>query len=123
VNHIITLFLLLPLLDDRPPAEDLQRFPPAAVCKQQLVANGQYHANVNARLVLEPGNYWDLRDCLREANECYWAWYWLHYAQSCGSAEDRRNALAQVRELIGWDLYYSGLMPPCVPIWRFVCKD
>lgn len=123
MNHLITLFLLLPLLDDRPPVEDLQRFPSAAVCKQQLVANEQYHVYVKARLHLELNKGWELRDCLREAGNCYWPWYWLHHAHGCEAVEERRNALAQVRELIGWDLYYAGLMPPCAPVWRFVRRD
>lgn len=32
---------------------------------------------------------------------------------------DRRLALERLRRLVGANNYYEGILPPCVPVWRF----
>jgi hypothetical protein len=35
----------------------------------------------------------------------------------------RRQALKKLRETVGEDAYWSGCLPPHVPVWRFARID
>ena len=66
------------------------------------------------------GNAARLRVALQETDRLYQVWDKVRDAR-CPYyyVTVRRQALKQLRELVGEDSYYSGNLPPCVPLWHF----
>lgn len=123
MDWILIAALLSPLIDDRPPVEDLQRFPAAAICDEQIAAADRYWTHLQARLEWEPLNYWRLSTVAAEAAELRRAWSALRDACVHSHPDWQREALRTLRERIGPEAYYAGRMPPCVPVWRFEWRD
>jgi hypothetical protein len=77
--------------------------------------------------------YWPIRneyaEWLRELNACGEAWELVWRARGSiqrdgksywpPSGSYQRDLLAELRDLLGEDAYYSGRFPPMVPVWRF----
>lgn len=59
-----------------------------------------------------------LRDAMRETNQLYAIWEQVHNMKAYQGC-NRRDALMQLKVLLGDDAFYTGTLPPCVPIWRF----
>lgn len=112
--------LLLPLLDDRPPTADLDRFPSAEICLAQLKANEAHETYLYARLEVE-GQVAELYHRIVEANHLAVAWQLLLEAHQL--PDRRRVRLAMLRAYLGGAAYYAGTMPPCVPWHRFTYRD
>lgn len=112
------LLAVLPLLDDRPPLGDRNRFPPVAIVAEQLAANAAYQAHVQHRQSFELHNATDLYQVFYEARQLERCWQLIQWAHHCYEPGNQRAALAELRDLIGWDHYYAGTMPPAIPTWR-----
>ena len=66
----------------------------------------------------------ELREMLQEVDRLYNIWDTVRDAR-CDYyyVTVRRQALKKLRETVGDDAYYSGALPPHVPIWRFARID
>ena len=110
--------MLAPILDDRPPASDLNYFPTLEVVTESLRANREFLESLESRQRLFSYRYWDYQTCINETNELYRAWQALLWAHQWSLPEHKRDQLKELRERIGPEWYYAGAMPACVPLWR-----
>jgi hypothetical protein len=111
-------------LADAPRASDALRFPERDLVNELLSFNRAFRQNIDARQSLETSREWELREALQETDRLYKIWDTLRDAR-CDYyyITLRRQALKRLRELVGNEGYYSGVMPPYVPIWRFQSLD
>lgn len=69
---------------------------------------------------LHPGNSSAAQRHLNEAYELYRIWsHLLNSRLEFFSVVDRRTYLLKLKQALGDEMYYSGRMPPHVPLWRF----
>jgi hypothetical protein len=85
-----------------------------------LAFNASYRQYLEARRWVRRHEWEELSDVLGETDRLREIWQ----AAAEAAAEDhiwvcRRQALRRLQELIGDEAYYSGNLPPCVPLWRF----
>lgn len=114
------------LQQEDPPLTDLNFFPCYDFVVEQRESNCKYRKFVEEKLTIwekHNANYW--RKVFYETKYCYRCWDALYDAQGgfCEEEDYRRQALRRLRQLIGEEAYYKGLIPPPVPIWRFVVID
>jgi hypothetical protein len=103
-----------------PPLSDCRRLPPATAIRQMLAFNAAYRQYLEARRWVRRHEWEELTEILSETDRLREVWQ----AAAEAVAEDhiwvcRRQALRRLQELIGDEGYYSGNLPPCVPLWRF----
>jgi hypothetical protein len=82
--------------------------------RQEMVARQPFdvvHGDAMREAVLETDQLYRVYDAVRDARCEY---YYVHF---------RRQALAQLRDMIGVEAFYSGKLPPPVPTWRFRSID
>jgi hypothetical protein len=107
-------------LIDAPPLGDCQRFPDRGLVCDLLAFNQEYQRHLTR---LEAGGAAcrdELREAMRETDQLYHVWDLLRDARSdCYYVSVRRQALLELREAVGVEAYYSGQLPPHVPVWRF----
>jgi hypothetical protein len=106
-------------LHNAPPVAEVERFPGRDLVNDLLAFNRNYRDSVNARLGLDMVHIDELRTILEETdhlNRVYEAvrdarcdYYYVTY---------RRQALAQLRDLVGLEAFYNGQLPPHVPLSR-----
>jgi hypothetical protein len=102
-----------------PLVEESQRFPDRRTINDLLDFNRAYHADLQTRLEADPLRAVHLRQALEETDQLHQIWCAARDA-GCGYyyVTVRRQALRQLRDLIGDVAFYSGHMPPYVPVWR-----
>jgi hypothetical protein len=107
-------------LADAPALQDSARFPDRATISDLLAFNRAYRQHIDNRQAVELAHWWELREALQEADRLYHIWDTVRDAR-CDYyyVTVRRQALKRLRDLIGDEAYYSGNLPPHVPIWRF----
>ena len=107
-------------LADVPPAHDSQRFPDRAAVAEHLTFNRAYRQKLATRQLTESGRWWELQAAIQESDRLYEVWDLVRDAR-CDYyyVTVRRAALKRLRAAIGEEAYYSGQMPPHVPVWRF----
>lgn len=107
-------------LSDAPRLDDSLRFPDRAVVTDLLAFNRSYRQHLDTCLSVELVHWWELREALQEADRLYQVWDAVRDSR-CDYyyVTVRRQALKRLREMIGEEAYYSGSLPPLVPIWRF----
>jgi hypothetical protein len=111
-------------LADAPRTDDARRFPERCVVNELLAFNRSYRQNVDARRAMESHRESELTATLEETDRLYQAWDQLREARTdYYFVTLKRQALKRLRELVGVEAYYSGVMPPYVPIWRFQAMD
>jgi len=107
-------------LADAPTLNDCRRFPDRETVNELLSFNRAYRQHLGLRQPMELARWWDLRAALQETDHLYQVWDNVRDARcEYYYVTVRRQALKKLREMIGEDNYYSGQMPPSVPIWRF----
>jgi hypothetical protein len=107
-------------LHDAPSAEDALRFPSREVVNKLLEFNREYRQHlVNVRDAF-PYRYWEYVFVIEETERLYRIWDLVRDA-GCEYyyITVRRQALKELRDLIGYDDYYRSKLPPWVPTWRF----
>ncbi len=103
-----------------PDPGDAFRFPPRAYLSAGMDFNRAYYRHLEARLAWEPDRQSAVRAAMWEADELYAAWDAARSAQwEFLSVEYRRLSLLDLARRIGWEAYWRGELPPCVPVWRF----
>lgn len=116
------VFLGLP--EPLPPLADLDMFPPQSMCKQHMNFNRHHQSWLTSHRDVVAGlspHLLSLHDTWMIENDfCWTCWNLLDDAWVEGFDEvKRRQALANLKHVLGPEAYYSGAMPPAVPVWRF----
>ncbi len=103
-----------------PPVSDCLRFPDRAVVSEMLAFNRSYRQQMDARQAVELVHWWEFREAVQEADRLYQVWDNVRDAR-CDYyyVTVRRHALKKLRDTIGPEAYYAGVLPPHVPVWRF----
>jgi hypothetical protein len=111
-------------LRDAPLLEECRRFPERALVNEMMAFNRAYRSDLVSRLALDSIHEDELRAALAETDHLYRVWDAVRDAR-CDYyyITVRRQALQQLRDLIGPQAYYSGDLPPYVPLWRFPVYD
>jgi hypothetical protein len=107
-------------LADAPRLDDCLRFPDRATVNDLLAFNRAYRRHIDVRKPLELSRWWEYHSLLQETEQLYRIWDAVRDARcEYYYVTIRREALKQLRELVGPEVYYSGQLPPPVPVWRF----
>lgn len=107
-------------LADAPDLNDCQRFPDRTSVNEMLAFNRAYRRHIDIRQPVELSRWWELRTILQETDQLYQVWDTVRDARcEYYYVTVRRQALKRLRELVGTQAYYSGELPPYVPVWRF----
>lgn len=117
---LLLLAALFPLFDNRPHPTDALRFPPADVCRAMLAANREYVRFLESRLAWEPYRYWELRGVIVEAELLRDTWDWALTVAGGYPGWTPVMGLVELRKRLAPEAYWSGSLPPCIPLERFV---
>jgi hypothetical protein len=111
-------------LADAPPLQDCRRFPRREVINELLSFNRAYRHHLCVRQAVELARWWEYRAALQETEQLYVIWDTVRDARcEYYYVTVRRQALKKLRDLLGDQAYYSGQLPPHVPLWRFQEMD
>ncbi len=103
-----------------PPLHDCMRFPDRALVNDLLAFNRAYRQNIDALQPFDVRHASELQELLAEIDRLYQVWDLVRDARcEYYYVTVRRQALKKLRETVGDDAYYSGALPPHVPVWRF----
>jgi len=107
-------------LVNAPPMQDAERFPDRATVADLLTFNRAYRQQMEIRQAVEPVHWWEYQEAVQEADRLYQIWDSVRDAR-CGYyyITVRRQALKKLQDLLGFDAYAAGRLPPHVPLWRF----
>jgi hypothetical protein len=99
---------------------EAQRFADRKTINEFLAVNRSYRNELQARLAIDLVNMEELRTAIVETDQLYQVWDTVRDAR-CDYyyVTVRRQALSLLRELVGAEAFYSGQMPPNVPVWHF----
>ena len=102
-----------------PLAIEVERFPHRELVNDMLAFNRTYRDSVNNRLALDMLHIEELSSVLQETDHLHRVYEAVRDAR-CDYyyVTYRRQALAQLRELVGLEAFYTGQLPPHVPLWR-----
>jgi hypothetical protein len=107
-----------------PVLKDGQRFPDRVTINQLLAFNRAYRQDISRRQTHGQGDAQEIELAICDADLLYQAWDCLRDARcEFYYVTVRRQALKRVREMVGDEAYYKGVLPPCVPVWRFRVSD
>lgn len=111
-------------LANAPPACEALRFPGREVVGDVLAFNRTYQQELTSRLAVDTIHGEELRAALLETEHLHAVWDCVLDAR-CGYryVTVRRQALQRLRELVGDRAFYSGELPPHVPLWRIPTAD
>jgi DNA-directed RNA polymerase subunit F len=102
-----------------PCLEECSRFPSRELVEDLLAMNQSYRKELEARLVVDPIHADDLRAALEETEQLYRIWETVReIRRDYYYVTVRRQALKELRNLIGAEAFYSGNLPPHIPTWR-----
>jgi hypothetical protein len=111
-------------LRDAPPLHDCQRFPERSLINDMLAFNRTYRRQLANREKLDVAFADDLRAAVAETDRLHDIWDLVRDARTdFYYVPVRRGALKKLRELVGSEVYYSGCLPPHVPVWNFARID
>jgi hypothetical protein len=109
---------------DAPCLQDSLRFPDRETVNELLSFNRAYRQHVGTRQPVELARWWEHRATLQETDQLYQIWDTVRDARcEYYYVTVRRQALKRLREMLGEEAYYSGELPPHVPLWRFRTID
>jgi hypothetical protein len=107
-----------------PPVSEARRFPSREVVGEMKAFNRAYRQRLDARLEWDLVHSEELLAARAEAEQLYRIWDVVEDARTeCFNVNARRQALQQLREMVGETAFYTGQLPPHVPVWRFPTID
>jgi hypothetical protein len=107
-------------LADAPPVSDSFRFPDREAINEMLSFNRAYRQYIDIRQAVELSHWWEHQATLQETEQLYQIWDTVRDSRcEYYYVTVRRQALKRLREQLGEQAYYSGELPPYVPLWRF----
>lgn len=103
-----------------PPLHDHMRFPDRAVIANFLAFNRGYRDFLARGRPLALHRMEQLQEAIRETDRLYAIWDTIRDAR-CDYyyVTVRRQALQRSRDMMGEQNYFTGQLPPHVPLWRF----
>jgi len=111
-------------LAEAPPLSDCQFLPDAIIVKECRNFNRTFERMLEARSQTVLCRQEAFREMLCETHRLGDIWGLLETATSANQSwVCRRRALTQLRTKLGPEAYYSGSLPPSVPLWRFEAAD
>jgi hypothetical protein len=106
-------------LRDAPHVAEADRLPSRDVVNDLLNFNRTYYQEVCARLEVDTIHSEELEAAKTETDLLYRIWDAVRDARcQYYHVNVRRQALQQLRQLVGDRAFYTGELPPHVPIWR-----
>jgi hypothetical protein len=111
-------------LYNAPASYECMRFPDRGLINDLLKFNRDYRQYLEIRQATEPLYWWEFHTVMMECDRIYEVWD-LVRESNCDYyyVTVRRQALKKLRERIGDGSFYSGVLPPHVPVWRFARVD
>jgi hypothetical protein len=107
-------------LQDAPALSDGRRFPDTETVNQLIAFNRSFRQHLCLRRPVEHSRLGEIQDAVREADELYHIWDTVRDTRcQYYYVTVRRQALKKLRDMLGAEAYYSGRLPPPVPLWRF----
>lgn len=107
-------------LADAPLVSDSLRFPHREAINEMLSFNRAYRQYIDSRQSVELPHWWEHQATLQETEQLYQIWDTVRDSRcEYYYVTVRRQALKRLREQLGEHAYYSGQLPPYVPVWRF----
>ncbi len=107
-----------------PALAECHRFPSREMVGDLLAFNRTYRDSLTNRLALDMIHAEELRAALAETDQLYRVWDMVRDARcEYYYVTYRRQALQQLRDLVGDPAFYSGQLPPHVPLWRIPVVD
>jgi hypothetical protein len=107
-------------LAQAPPLGDSLRFPDRESVNEMLSFNRAYRQHIDVRQSVDRAHWWEHQATLQETEQLYQIWDTVRDARcEYYYVTVRRQALKRLKELLGDADYYSGQLPPYVPVWRF----
>ena len=107
-------------LKDAPYADDAKRFPGWQVARSNCDWNRMYYSHLDALLPIYYSNIGkseDIRAAKRQLDYLYKVWKAVEQSNlGYMPIRSRREALQELRSLIGEEAYYSGKLPSHVPL-------
>ena len=103
---------------------EINRFPPLEVANSVCQFNRQYANYVSQQVYSYKVDL--ANEVMRETNLLFHPWDRLREARcEYYYITVRRNALKDLKDALGDQMFYNGQMPPFVPLWRFtpIIKD
>lgn len=98
---------------------DLARFPSRDAVIFSREFNRSFISNLSLQQSLQLHHWWEYDERIKAANGAYAAWDALDDAHLAQSRFDLAYHLDKLRKVIGDEAYYSGRMPPPVPLCAF----
>ena len=106
-------------LANAPYLEECNRFPSRELVEDMLACNQSYRKELESRLVVDKVHADELQAALAETDQLYRIWETVReIRREYYYVTVRRQALKELRNLVGMEVYYSGNLPPHVPTWR-----
>ncbi len=107
-------------IGNAPFVEEAERFPPRELVNDFISFNRSYRHDLLERLAIDAIHGGDINAALAETEQLYRIWDAVRDAR-CDYyyVVVRRQSLLTLRELVGPEAFYSGRLPPHVPVWRF----
>ncbi len=102
-----------------PRLAECERLPTFDMVDDFLAVNRKFRQGIAERLPNDPAHSDELRVVLEETEQLYQVWHSVSIAR-CAKCyvTARRHALKELRDRIGAADYFSGRLPPNVPMWR-----
>jgi hypothetical protein len=111
-------------LADAPLVDDSQRFPYRPLINELIDFNREHRKRLLNRQTVEVAFQWELKQQIQETDRLHEIWNTARDARTGYLyVWVRRAALKKLRELIGPQAYYSGCLPPHVPVWGYSQLD
>jgi hypothetical protein len=111
-------------LSSAPPLSDSERLIDRTIINDMMSFNRLLKQHIELRRSMETRRYWYYEEVLQDIERLYTIWDKVRDAKcEYYYVTVRREALKDLRDLIGCQNYYSGQLPPCVPVWYFESID
>jgi len=99
---------------------EAERFPDRKLINEFLALNRAYRNQLTQRLAIDLIHAEEIRVAVQDTDQLYQIWDAVRDSR-CDYyyVTVRRQSLSLLRDLIGDESFYSGHMPPQVPVWHF----
>jgi hypothetical protein len=103
-----------------PRLAECERLPSRKEINDLLAVNRAYRNDLMARLEVDAVHAEELKIAIDETDQLYRVWEAARDARCAFYyVAVRRQALQQLREMVGPRAFYSGELPPALPYWHF----
>lgn len=110
-------------LHNAPPMEDCERWLDLEFINEQIGFNRAFRECLSKRQAGDPDrnqHYWEI---INEVDELYNIWTAARDVKMNFYPVTKRRDLKKLRELLGFEAYYKGILPPVVPLKYFRSVD